>query len=135
MTTSSFDRLEVARHRPRALVVESAHAERRDVTGIGTGLSALGTRHSALGTGLSARRGRLMATLLGIALWVVVVLSVVGGEEHLTSVRPRSYFGELGPLLMMPRRAMVGAAGDTTLTGYSGRLFCSLHPTATSAGA
>ena len=109
-------------------MVESAHAERRDATGIGT-------RHWALGTGLSARRGRLMATLLGIALWVVVVLSVVGGEKHLTLVRPRSYFGELGPLLMMPRRAMVRATGDTTLTGYSGRLFRSLHPTATSAGA
>ena len=54
-----------------------------------------------------------------------------GGEEHLTVVRSGTYFGELGPLLNMPRSATARALGDTTLTGYSGRLFRSLWPNAT----
>jgi len=58
-----------------------------------------------------------------------------GSEDHPTVVRSGSYFGELGPLLNMPRSATARALGDTTLTGYSGCLFRSPWPTATSAGA
>jgi putative ABC transport system ATP-binding protein len=57
-----------------------------------------------------------------------------GSEEHLAVVGPGSYFGELGPLLNLPRSASARAATDATLTGYSARLFRSLHPNAKSAG-
>ena len=53
-----------------------------------------------------------------------------GVEEHLTVVRPGSYFGELGPLLNLPRAASARALGDVQLTGYSARLFRSIHPRA-----
>ena len=58
-----------------------------------------------------------------------------GTEEHLTVVKPDSYFGELGPLLNLPRAASARAVGDAELTGYSARLFRTLHPSAKSAEA
>ena len=51
-----------------------------------------------------------------------------GTEEHLTMVGPGNYFGELGPLLNMPRSASVRARVDTELTSYSARLFRGIHP-------
>ncbi len=51
-----------------------------------------------------------------------------GEEEHLTVVKPGNYFGELGPLLNLPRAASARAATETQLTGYSARLFRTLHP-------
>jgi putative ABC transport system ATP-binding protein len=56
-----------------------------------------------------------------------------GTEEHLTMVRPGSYFGELGPLFNLPRSAAARAVTDVDLIGYSPRLFRSLHPSAKSA--
>jgi putative ABC transport system ATP-binding protein len=58
-----------------------------------------------------------------------------GDEERLTVVDAGSYFGELGPLLNLPRSASARALTDVTLTGYSSRLFRSLHPSTQPAGA
>jgi len=58
-----------------------------------------------------------------------------GTEEHLTIVKPGSYFGELGPLFNLPRAASARALTDVQLTGYSARLFRSLHPSSKSANA
>ena len=41
-----------------------------------------------------------------------------GGIEVLTRVQPGQYFGELGPMLNLPRSASVRAAEDSVLTGY-----------------
>jgi len=51
-----------------------------------------------------------------------------GAEEPLRRVGPGSYFGELGPLLNLPRGASARACNDVVLTGYPPRLFRSLHP-------
>jgi putative ABC transport system ATP-binding protein len=51
-----------------------------------------------------------------------------GGEQHLALIGPGNYFGELGPLLNLPRSASARARTDTELTGYSSRLFRGLHP-------
>ena len=40
-------------------------------------------------------------------------------EERLTLVTPGSYFGELGPVLNMPRSAYARAAAPTELTAYT----------------
>jgi putative ABC transport system ATP-binding protein len=56
-------------------------------------------------------------------------------EEHLTVVAAGSYFGELGPLLNLPRAASARARTDVSLVGYSARLFRSLHPSAQPANA
>jgi putative ABC transport system ATP-binding protein len=58
-----------------------------------------------------------------------------GSEEHLTLVGPGNYFGELGPLLNLPRSASARARRDTRLTGYTARLFRGLHPSGHSAEA
>jgi putative ABC transport system ATP-binding protein len=58
-----------------------------------------------------------------------------GTEEHLTVVKPGSYFGELGPLLNLPRAASARAVDDVELIGYSARLFRALHPSSKSAEA
>ncbi len=58
-----------------------------------------------------------------------------GVEERLTVVHQGSYFGELGPLMNLPRSATARALTDTTLVGYSPQLFRTLHPKAQSAGA
>ena len=58
-----------------------------------------------------------------------------GTEEHLTIVKEGSYFGELGPLFNLPRAASARALTDVQLTGYSARLFRSLHPSSKSANA
>ncbi len=55
-----------------------------------------------------------------------------GTEEHLTIVKQGSYFGELGPLFNLPRAASARALTDVQLTGYSARLFRSLHPSSKS---
>jgi putative ABC transport system ATP-binding protein len=58
-----------------------------------------------------------------------------GVEERLAVVDQGSYFGELGPLMNLPRSASARALTDATLVGYSTRLFRRLHPNAQSAGA
>jgi len=52
-----------------------------------------------------------------------------GSEQHMALVTPGQYFGELGPLLNLPRSAAARAHTDCSLTGYGSRLFRSLHPT------
>jgi putative ABC transport system ATP-binding protein len=42
-----------------------------------------------------------------------------GSEEHLTVKQPGTYFGELGPLLDLPRNASARATDDAELTAYS----------------
>ena len=46
-----------------------------------------------------------------------------GSEHHITAIGPGGYFGELGPLLGMPRNASARAVGPTILTGYPPDLF------------
>jgi putative ABC transport system ATP-binding protein len=41
-----------------------------------------------------------------------------GGEEHVTDIPTGRYFGELGPLLDLPRSASARARTDVELTGY-----------------
>jgi len=51
-----------------------------------------------------------------------------GSEERLDVLGPDRYFGELGPLLRLPRSASVRAVGDTVVTGYTLRRFRRDHP-------
>jgi putative ABC transport system ATP-binding protein len=44
-------------------------------------------------------------------------------EEPLATVGPGSYFGELGPMLNLPRSATARARTDVVLTGYTTRRF------------
>lgn len=46
-----------------------------------------------------------------------------GGEEVLARRGAGSYFGEIGPLLGLPRSTSARALGDTTLTGYGPQEF------------
>ena len=46
-----------------------------------------------------------------------------GSEEHQADVGPGEYFGELGPLLGLPRAATVRAYEPTMLTGYGPQAF------------
>ena len=46
-----------------------------------------------------------------------------GSETLLASVPPGGYFGELGPLMAMPRSASARAVGPAILTGYPPELF------------
>jgi putative ABC transport system ATP-binding protein len=46
-----------------------------------------------------------------------------GGEESLTDIGPAGYFGELGPLLDLPRSASARATSATELTGYGPQQF------------
>ncbi len=46
-----------------------------------------------------------------------------GGHEHLVEVRPGGYFGELGPMLNLPRSATARALEDSVLTAYTVRAF------------
>ena len=48
---------------------------------------------------------------------------VGGGEEKIATVRPGEYFGELGPMLGLPRSATARAAQRSVLTSYSARDF------------
>ena len=52
-----------------------------------------------------------------------------GSEQHMALLTPGQYFGELGPLLNLPRSAAARARTDCSLIGYGSRLFRSLHPT------
>jgi putative ABC transport system ATP-binding protein len=56
-----------------------------------------------------------------------------GSEERLTLVGPGSYFGELGPLMNLPRSASARARNETKVTGLSARLFRGLQPRAQTA--
>jgi putative ABC transport system ATP-binding protein len=51
-----------------------------------------------------------------------------GSEERLAVISAGSYFGELGPLLNLPRSATARALTDARLTGYGARMFRNLHP-------
>ncbi len=51
-----------------------------------------------------------------------------GGEEHVNLLGPGKYFGELGPLLLLPRSASARAIGETELVGYPLHRFRQLHP-------
>jgi putative ABC transport system ATP-binding protein len=51
-----------------------------------------------------------------------------GGEEELAVIREGGYFGELGPMLNLPRSASARAIGKTRVTGYSVQLFRSMAP-------
>lgn len=53
-----------------------------------------------------------------------------GAEERLTVVGPGSYFGEIGPLLNLPRSASARALGDCRLVAYPVRAFRRRFPTA-----
>jgi putative ABC transport system ATP-binding protein len=46
-----------------------------------------------------------------------------GTEEHIVVVGPHGYFGELGPMLNLPRSASARAIGPAVLTSYSLQLF------------
>jgi putative ABC transport system ATP-binding protein len=51
-----------------------------------------------------------------------------GGEEDLAVIREGGYFGELGPMMNLPRSASARALTPVTLTSYSVQLFRSLSP-------
>ncbi|KAA1426009.1 ABC transporter ATP-binding protein [Nocardioides antri] len=51
-----------------------------------------------------------------------------GREEQVDVMGPGRYFGELAPLLRLPRSASVRAAGDAVVTGYTLRRFRRDHP-------
>jgi putative ABC transport system ATP-binding protein len=50
-----------------------------------------------------------------------------GGEETLMQVEPGGYFGELGPMLSLPRSASARATVPSVLTGYSNAQFRATH--------
>ena len=55
---------------------------------------------------------------------VDIVRELVGGdEEKIATIRPGEYFGELGPMLGLPRSATARAAVRSVLTAYSARDF------------
>jgi putative ABC transport system ATP-binding protein len=51
-----------------------------------------------------------------------------GTDEHLAMIGPDHYFGELGPMLNLPRSASARAAEPTVLTGCTVQQFRTLHP-------
>jgi putative ABC transport system ATP-binding protein len=53
-----------------------------------------------------------------------------GSEEHLAVIGAGNYFGELGPMLNLPRSACARAKGPSRLTGYTVRAFRRLFPAA-----
>ncbi len=53
-----------------------------------------------------------------------------GREEHLADVGPGKYFGELGPMLNLPRSACARAKTPCRLTGYTVRAFRRQFPAA-----
>jgi putative ABC transport system ATP-binding protein len=53
-----------------------------------------------------------------------------GAEEHLTVIEAGKYFGELGPMLNLPRSASARAKGPSRLTGYTVRAFRRRFPAA-----
>jgi putative ABC transport system ATP-binding protein len=52
-----------------------------------------------------------------------------GAEERLEVLGPDRYFGELAPLLRLPRSASAQAVGPTVVTSYTLRRFRRTHPT------
>jgi len=51
-----------------------------------------------------------------------------GREDRVTVIGPGQYFGELGPLLRLPRSASARALGPTEVIGYTVRRFRYEHP-------
>ena len=51
-----------------------------------------------------------------------------GQEEHVTVIGPGGYFGELGPMLNLPRSASARALRPTVLTGCSVQQFRTMRP-------
>jgi len=51
-----------------------------------------------------------------------------GAEEHVTFIGPDGYFGELGPMLNLPRSASARAVGRTVLTGLPVQQFRAQRP-------
>ena len=50
-----------------------------------------------------------------------------GSEEMLAEFGPGDYFGELGPMLALPRSATARAREPTVLTGYGRQAFRNRH--------
>ena len=50
-----------------------------------------------------------------------------GTEEHVAVIGAGSYFGELGPMLNLPRSASARAVQPAVLTGYSVQQFRALY--------
>jgi putative ABC transport system ATP-binding protein len=51
-----------------------------------------------------------------------------GAEEHVTVIGPGGYFGELGPMLNLPRSASARALAPTVLTSCSVQQFRAMRP-------
>ena len=51
-----------------------------------------------------------------------------GSEHHIDVLKPGRYFGELAPLLRLPRSASARAHGETVLTSYTLRRFRQAFP-------
>ena len=51
------------------------------------------------------------------------------GEEHVVMIGPGDYFGELGPMLNLPRSATARATEPTVLSGSSVQQFRAVRPT------
>jgi putative ABC transport system ATP-binding protein len=51
-----------------------------------------------------------------------------GDEEHVTVIGPGGYFGELGPMLNLPRSASARSLAPTVLTGCSVQQFRAMRP-------
>jgi len=56
-----------------------------------------------------------------------------GAEEPIEVLGADRYFGELAPLLRLPRSASARAVGDTVVTSYTLRRFRREHPSVTPA--
>jgi putative ABC transport system ATP-binding protein len=53
----------------------------------------------------------------------IVRIQADGREEHVSDIKPPQYFGELGPMLGLPRSATARAAVKSVVTSYSIRDF------------
>lgn len=59
---------------------------------------------------------------------IEIVRETDAGEEHVVMMGPGDYFGELGPMLNLPRSATARATETTVLSGSSVQQFRSVRP-------
>ena len=59
---------------------------------------------------------------------VEILRETDAGEEHVVMIGPGDYFGELGPMLNLPRSATARATETTVLSGSSVQQFRSVRP-------